>query len=147
MKYFFIILTGAASGFAASAGLYALITALSLLPRMADKTRTASCMRLYEDCVFFGGVTGCICYFLGKHEFSLSLPPVCFACLDAISGFCMGIFVGTLAISLAESLDVTAVFARRTRLHQAMAWIILSFAIGKIIGSFLFFYQRFYPFR
>lgn len=140
----FFIIFGVGSGFAVAAGVFALITTLSLLPRMADKTHTGSRMMLYEDCVFLGGICGMAIYFLQLNGITLSLPPLLCDILILFSGLFCGIFVGTLAISIAENLNVTAVLCRRIRLHHGLGFLILSFALGKIFGALLFFTQSFY---
>ena len=150
---------GLASGFAVSAGVFALITALSLIPRMADKTHTAAYARTYETCVFTGGMTGIIIFFLRINNYDLSLYRMTETVFhgdsflmellsvnlpQAVFGIFIGIFVGTLSVSIAESLDVTAVLGRRVRLHYGLAYIMLSFALGKALGAFLFFYKEWY---
>lgn len=156
-----ILLTviGLASGFAVSAGVFALITALSLIPRMADKTHTGAYAKSYETCVFTGGLTGVILFFLQINNYDLSLYRLMENIFDtdsfliellfvhfpaAVFGIFIGIFVGTLAVSIAESLNVTAVLGRRAKLHYGLGYIILSFALGKALGAFLFFYHEWF---
>lgn len=136
---------GLCSGAAVSAGVFALVTALSLIPRMAVKTHTGKYVHTYEWSVFFGGMAGVTLYFLDVNNipvFFLQGIPLLVTLL--FSGIFVGMFVGTLAISLAENLDVTAILGRRIRLHQYFAWMILAFAIGKSLASLLFFYKRWY---
>lgn len=136
------IVIGLASGFFVSAGVFALITALSLIPRMADRTHTGAYAKRYEDCVLLGGMVGVILYFL--REYDKQFPLFFSSLLLIFTGFFIGIFVGTLAISLAENLNVTAVIGRRVKLHKYFGVIILSFAIGKILGSLVFFYKSWF---
>lgn len=136
---------GLCSGAAVSAGVFALITALSLIPRMAVKTHTGKYVHAYERSVFLGAMTGITIYFLHIHEVPvLFLDGIPLLLILLFCGFFIGMFVGTLSISLAENLNVTAVLGRRIRLHQYFAWMILAFAIGKILGSLLFFYKRWF---
>jgi stage V sporulation protein AB len=158
MRQLLFLILGFGAGFAVSAGIFALITALSLIPTMADKTHTASYAQTYETCVFWGGMVGMALYFLNQYDCPFALYPLCAAYLGQsllsrivllwspliVSGIFTGIFVGTLAISLAENLDVTAVLGRRLRLRAGIAYVVLSFALGKIAGGFLFFYYRFF---
>ncbi len=140
-----LFIIGFGGGLAVSAGLFALITALSLIPRMAVRTHTGKYVHAYETAVFFGAVTGLIIYFNSVNNyFFLTLQgPVLFVFL-LLYGLWIGLFAGTLSISLAENLDVTAVLGRRICLHQYFAWIILAFALGKSIGTVTFFYQRWF---
>ena len=129
--------TGIGAGSLVSAGVFALISSIGLIPRMAGKTHTGSHVRKYEMSVLFGGTLGNI-----MNIFGVSVP------LGVVGltlfGLFAGIFVGCLATSLAESLDATAIFARRVRLHKGMGVIILCVAMGKLLASILFFYLRWY---
>lgn len=145
MLLFLSVLIGFSSGFSVSAGVFALVTALSLLPRMADKTHTATYMKTYENCVFWGALAGISIYFLQIYEKHIALTnSILLFFVLAFCGFFQGIAIGTLALSLAENLDVTAVLGRRAKLHYGLGFLILSFAIGKFLGSFLFFLKRWF---
>lgn len=144
LQQIFLFFFGISGGFAVSAGVFALVTALSLLPRMADKTHTGKYMMCYETCVLLGGLSGMALYFLQIHGKNIALPDLLSTFFLLLSGLFSGVFVGTLSISIAENLDVTAVLGRRIRLHHGMGILILSFAIGKTLGALLFFYQKFY---
>ena len=129
--------TGLGAGTLVAAGVFALISSIGLIPRMAGKTHTGSHVKKYEMAVLFGGTFGNI-----MNIFEISVP---LGVVGLISfGLFAGIFVGCLATSLAESLDATAIFARRVRLHKGMGVIILSVAMGKLLASILFFYLGWY---
>ena len=71
--------------------------------------------------------------------FSISLP---FAHniaqgFQLIMGLTQGIFVGCLAVSLAEALNGTAIFSRRVKLKYGLNFIILSVALGKMMASLI----------
>ena len=51
----FFVLIGLSAGCLVSAGIFAFLTAIGLLQRLAAKTCTASKARLYEDCIVLGG--------------------------------------------------------------------------------------------
>lgn len=136
---------GVCCGGAVSAGVFALITALSLIPRMAVRTHTGKYVHAYEWSVFFGAMAGILIHFIEIHEKDfLVLHGVLLFAVLLFCGMFIGMFVGTLSISLAENLDVTAILGRRMRLHQYFAWIILAFAVGKSLASLLFFYKRWF---
>ena len=46
-----------------------------------------------------------------------------------------GIFVGCLAVSLAEALNATAIFARRVKLKVGLSFVILAVAVGKVLAA------------
>ncbi len=134
----FLIIIGIASGTAISAGVFALITKIDVMPRIADVTHTAAYVTTYEMAVFWGALFG---NYLTVFPVSLSFP----SWIMAILGIFSGIFVGCLATALAEALNVTAIFTRRLRLHTGIAWIVLSMALGKIFGSLLYFFRGYNP--
>ena len=54
-------------------------------------------------------------------------------------GFSIGIFVGCLVMSLAETLQSLPVIARRIHLAVGLQYLILSIALGKMLGALLYF--------
>ena len=123
---------------AIAAGVFALITKIGIIPRLADFTHTTAHVTSYEMVVLCGALFGNI---LTTFPFSLSLP----VWIMGIFGLFSGIFVGCLATALAEALNVTAVFTRRLRLHTGIAWIVLAMALGKVFGSLIYFIRGYNP--
>lgn len=126
------VLVGLSAGAAASAGVFALITVIGILPRWAGHTRTARHVSLYEWSVILGGTAGNLIFLLQP-----SLPGK--EILEAAAGFFMGIFVGGLIMSLAEVLDVFPILLRRGRIQSGISWMVLSIGIGKMLGAYLYF--------
>ena len=126
------VLVGLSAGAAASAGVFALITVIGILPRWAGHTRTARHVSLYEWSVIFGGTAGNLIFLLQP-----SLPGK--EILEAAAGRFMGIFVGGLIMSLAEVLDVFPILLRRGRIQSGIPWMVLSIGIGKMLGAYLYF--------
>jgi stage V sporulation protein AB len=56
----------------------------------------------------------------------------------------VGIFVGCLAIALSEVLDGIPIFARRVKLKKGVSIAVIAVAIGKLVGSFIYFINGFY---
>ena len=125
------VLVGLSAGAAASAGVFALITVIGILPRWAGHTRTARHVSLYEWSVILGGTAGNLIFLLQP-----SLPGK--EILEA-AGLFMGIFVGGLIMSLAEVLDVFPILLRRGRIQSGIPWMVLSIGIGKMLGAYLYF--------
>ena len=125
-------LVGGSAGAAASAGVFALITVIGILPRWAGHTRTARHVSLYEWSVILGGTAGNLIFLLQP-----SLPGK--EILEAAAGLFMGIFVGGLIMSLAEVLDVFPILLRRGRIQSGIPWMVLSIGIGKMLGAYLYF--------
>lgn len=126
------VLVGVSAGAAASAGVFALITVIGILPRWAGHTRTAHHVSLYEWSVILGGTAGNLIFLLQP-----SLPGK--KILEAAAGLFMGIFVGGLIMSLAEVLDVFPILLRRGRIQSGIPWMVLSIGIGKMLGAYLYF--------
>lgn len=125
---------GACAGGVISWGAVALIIGLGIVPRYASLTKTAEHVRLYETVctlgVFFGNLA-----FLYQGNLHLGTPGF------LVYGLCAGIFLGSWIIALGEVVDVYAIMARRLGITRGIPLIILSMAVGKSLGSLLFFYK------
>lgn len=126
------VLVGLSAGAAASAGVFALITVIGILPRWAGHTRTARHVSLYEWSVILGGTAGNLIFLLQPSLHGKEI-------LEAAAGLFMGIFVGGLIMSLAEVLDVFPILLRRGRIQSGIPWMVLSIGIGKMLGAYLYF--------
>lgn len=129
----FLSFIGLASGFVVAAGIFAFITMLGIIPRLAQRTGTADHIYGYEWMIILGGTAGNILNLFVTHlpVGMIGIP---------IYGLFSGIFVGCLAMSLAENLRVIPVFVRRMRLKQGLPVILLAMALGKCMGSILQFF-------
>ena len=132
MKDLFLILFSVSSGLMVSAGVFAFIAAIGIVPRMAWRTKTRSYVRFYEDMIVLGGVFGTTAMFVEYR-----LPSWDWLVLSVF--LFEGLFVGVLAMALTEVLNVMPILMRRTRLTKGLQWLILAFALGKVIGSLLYF--------
>lgn len=129
----FLGFSGVCSGVVIAGGVVGLMIGLSIVPRYAGITRTASNILLYEDVTLAGIVLGNIVYL-----FSMPLPGGTF--LLILYGLFSGIFLGGWILALAEIADVFPVFFRRIRLADGLVPVILAIAIGKCTGSLFFYY-------
>lgn len=137
MKWFILGIVGLSGGFMVSAGVFALITSTGLMSRLAGKTHTGKYVRLYEDAVILGGsIFNALYVFKASHDF----PVVPAKCAIGVSSFFTGIFVGCLAVSLAEALKATAIFSRRIKLSTGLSFVVLSAALGKMVGALIHFF-------
>ncbi len=123
---------GFSSGVAVSAGVFAFIAAIGIIPRMAQRSKTEKYIRLYEDIILLGGLFGSTAMFV---DYRLAPIPI----LVAGYALAIGIFIGVLAMALAEVLNVMPILLRRTRITKGLPWLILCFALGKMVGSILYF--------
>ena len=129
-RYAVLILIGFASGTVVSGAVFAFITAIGVVPRLAQKTQTQSYVKWYESAIVAGGIFG-----TAAGLFNLYIPIG--GVLIAVFGLSIGIFYGVLAMSLAEVLNVIPILSRRGRLQRGMFFFVLAIALGKLTGSLL----------
>lgn len=140
LRYLLLVFSGFSFGALASAGVFTVLVAISLVPRFAGRTRTASHILFYEDCVVYGTIFGMIfSVFQESERYSAILLHWISPLPEMIMGFFIGCFVGCLALSIAEMLDSIPIFARRVRLRYGLGVVILCVAFGKMIGAFYYF--------
>ena len=58
-----------------------------------------------------------------------------------IAGLFMGMFVGCLALAIAEMLNSIPIFARRVSYRHGLGIAVLAVALGKLAGSLYYFWQ------
>lgn len=152
---FFLILLGVSYGLLAAAGVFTVLVAVGLVPRFAGKTHTAGHVILYEEMVIFGTLTGGVfsifsryCQFgawwqrtfPGQENLLYGIGIV----WQAVFGLFAGMFVGCLALAIAEILDSIPILARRISFRHGMGLAIISMAIGKLCGSVFYFLTEFH---
>lgn len=130
-----LALVGLSAGIVVSGGLFSFVVELGVISDFADRTHTGDKLHWYETSVMAGGILGNLFSVFHPHiPFGIILVPV--------FGLFSGIFVGCWAMALAEILNLFPVFIRRTKIFKPIPWIIVCLALGKCIGSLIFFYQR-----
>ncbi len=132
IKYILLAIIGFASGAVISGAIFAFISMIGVVPRLAARTKTVRYVKLYEDMIMVGGIFGSLHEFYKFTMFGNNF-------LIAVIGFAEGIFVGCLAVSLAEVIDVIPIFSRRARVKEGISFFILAIAVGKTIGSLLYY--------
>ena len=123
-----VFVIGFAGGCIVAGGIYAFITLLKIIQRLSTCTGTVKYSLFFEDCVIAGAIIGNLFY---VFQWRLPLTPLFLVVYGSFSG----IFVGCLAIALAEVIDVIPAFARRIRLKVGISFLIICTAIGKAVGS------------
>lgn len=146
----FLIIFGASYGLLAAAGVFTVLVAVGLVPRFAGRTHTAKKIVLYEEMVIFGTLAGCglsvfarYCqfgawlrqHFPGQEEGLLFAGNI----LQGVYGIFAGMFIGCLALAIAEMLDSIPIFARRISFRHGLGFAILGMAAGKLCGSLIYF--------
>lgn len=154
MKQVLLGVVGLAGGFSVSGGVFTTLIAVGLIPRFAGKTHTAKHIFLYEEMVvcgtILGGLISVFFPFLDVVGFAGRIPllegvyPYVGTLLLVIYGLFAGIFVGCLALAIAEMLDSIPIFTRRTKFRHGIGIAILCMAIGKTVGSLIYFGKEFF---
>lgn len=133
VKEVLLAVIGLSAGLIVAGGLFAFIASLGVVSDIADRTHTGSKVLLYEDATTLGGIFGNL-FFIYQWQIPRG------AWLQPVFGTFAGIFVGCWAVSLAETLNVFPIFIRRVKLVRCIPYIILGIAIGKGIGSLVYFF-------
>ncbi len=133
VKEMLLAVIGLSAGLIVASGLFAFISGLGVISDIADRTRTGSKILLYEDATTLGGIIGNLVFIYQIHVSGG-------AWFQSVFGLFAGIFVGCWALSLAEILNVFPIFIRRVKLVRCIPYIILGIAIGKGVGTLIYFF-------
>lgn len=158
LKHILLAVCGLSFGFLASAGVFTVLVSVGLIPRFAGKLHIAKKIFLLEEAVVFGTLIGGFFsvfgdfgymgrYVLSRQIFGTETVFIwkCIANFFMITGgFLAGMFVGCLALAIAEMLNSIPIFARRIGFRHGLGVAIAAAALGKLIGSLLYFSQGIY---
>ena len=133
IKYLALVLLGFGAGIIIAGAVFAFIAVIGVVPRLADKTGTTRYVALYEEAIILGGIIGSAAMLVDLYIPIGRIGAV-------IYGLLTGMFYGCLAVSLAEVLNVLPVLARRVRVRQGLRWFITALALGKLLGSVLYYF-------
>lgn len=134
----------------AAAGVFTVLVAVGLVPRFAGRTHTGKKVVLYEEMVIFGTLFGCVFSVFARYcqigawlqgRFPAHVNGLLGAgnVLQAIFGIFAGMFIGCLALAIAEMLDSIPIFSRRISFRHGLGFAILGIALGKLCGSLVYF--------
>ena len=124
---------GVSAGGVIAAGVFAFLAIIGVFPRLIGKTKTGRHILLYDTLIVLGGVLGNV---LDIYEFPVLIGG---NLVLGIFGLAVGIFVGCLVMSLAETLKTIPVINRRIHLSVGLQYVILAVAAGKLIGAIIYF--------
>lgn len=134
-KQILLAILGLSFGMGAAAGMFAFIIGLGVVSDFADRTHTGKYILWYEDCLMLGGILGNLLW-----VYPISIPHAQW--FPTVFGLFSGIFVGCWSMALAEALNIFPIFIRRVKLESYVSYLILATALGKGVGSMLFFWKR-----
>lgn len=126
----FLAFIGLAAGGMVAAGTFAFIVMLGVFTRLAARTRTAQYTSIYENAIILGGTIGNVLFVYEPNIPLYSVGLVLF-------GLFSGIFVGCLAMALAEVLKVFPILVKRVGLVEGLPFVVAAVAAGKAVGAFM----------
>ena len=135
MTQILLAVIGFSSGVIIAGGLISFVIGLGVISQFADRTHTGDKVLLYEECTAAGGIVGNLIFI-----YHISIPYGEF--LVPIFGLFGGVFVGCWAMALAEILNIFPIFIRRAKILKAIPYLVVGIALGKGLGGFLYFWQR-----
>lgn len=130
----FLGFVGLCAGAVVASGLVGLLIGLGIVPRFAGITHTADKILWYEDATMLGAVLGNLVVI-----FNWQLPVGQIGL--GLYGISAGIFLGAWVMALAEMADVFPIVTRRIKLQMGLPAVIICIAVGKTLGSLLYFYK------
>ena len=159
----FLAVFGVSAGILVSAGVFTVLIAVGMTPRFVGATHTAKRIFLYEGCIMGGAIIGTLFSAvpaLGNaggwlrqqvsfgQDGQIGGSGALLAALDmggevflGIAGLFIGMFVGCLALAIAEMLNSIPIFARRTSYRHGLGIAVLAVAIVKLLVSLYYFWQ------
>ena len=156
----FLAVYGLSSGLLVSAGIFTVLLAVGLAPRFIGATHSAKKIFLYEGCIMGGAIIGTFFSVIpalghagewvrrqlsvfsgGAGAFLRQIVDGGGEVFLAAAGIFMGMFVGCLALAIAEMLDSIPIFSRRISYRHGLGIAVLAVALGKLAGSLFYFWQ------
>lgn len=158
LKQIFLAACGLGFGFLASAGVFTVFVSVGLVPRFAGKMRVAKHVFTLEEAVVFGTLVGSFFSVFSDYgkvgKGILVLTPFGEATEEIWKwvgiiflitwGFFVGMFVGCLALAIAEMLNSIPIFSRRIGFRHGLGVAITAAALGKLAGSITYFAYAIY---
>ena len=158
-KNLFLAIIGISAGLVVSGGVFTVLISVGLIPRFAGKMHVARKIFLLEEMVVLGTLFGNLfsvfsdygmigAFILNHQIFGVSASVGVWHLIGTVLliaiGFFSGIFVGCLALAIAEMLNTIPIFSRRIGFRHGLGVAILFVALGKLAGSLLYFTQQVY---
>lgn len=158
LKQLFLAVCGLSFGLLASAGVFTVLVSVGLIPRFAGKMHVARKVFALEEAVVLGTIAGAFLsvfyrygeigsFILSREIFGPGTAGIwkvagnIFLCGG---GFFAGMFVGCLALAIAEMLNSIPIFSRRIGFRHGLGVAIAAAALGKLTGSLLYFARGLY---
>lgn len=141
IKHTILALLALLGGVGVSAGTFAFLLVVGVIPRMLRKSNLAKRIITVENVVVCGLLLGTVLsvFSFGTIFRSAFLGHI----VLAVYGLSAGIFVGCISVALAEILDTFPIMFRRTHIKRGLSWMMTVMAMGKLAGALYYFYFGF----
>lgn len=159
IRQIFMAVLGISFGFVVSGGVFTVLLSVGLVPRFAGKMHVAKHIFILEEMVVLGTIAGNFAsifsgyagfgeWILAHNVFGANMTETVWSIIGnallIISGIFSGIFIGSLALAIAEMLDTIPIFSRRIGFRHGLGIAILAVALGKLAGSLIYFSKQVY---
>jgi len=155
LQQIFLAICAFCFGAMCSAGVFTVLVSVGLIPRFAGKFSIARHVLILEEMVIFGTIFGGFVSIFPKFaelgdlvlrnqvfgDLSNEVWRIGGALICIAYGVFAGMFVGCLALAIAEMLDSIPIFARRAGFREGIGIVIVFIALGKLVGSLIYFSQ------
>ena len=122
---------GIAFGGAVAAGTFAFVI---------GKCNRAANTLCFEQAIILGGILGnIVSVFLQMH---IPLGQVSGHIFLGLYGLSAGMFVGCIAVALAEILNTFPILFRRAKLKVGLQWVMWTVVVGKTCGALYYFVKK-----
>ena len=137
LKQALLFVIGSSAGGIVAAGVFAFLAIIGIFPRLIWTTGIKSHVVPCETMMIIGGI-------FGNLMDLYHIPRMLGGNMLLVGwGLSIGVFVGCLVMSLAETLKALPVFGRRIHLAVGLQYVIAAIAAGKLAGSVLYFVYGF----
>ena len=137
IKHILMALIMLSCGIAVSAGTFAFLLVIGVVPRMIKKTNFGNHIIAIENMIVLGVLTGAV---FSIVEWEARFPVAWIGhLLLALYGFVAGMFVGCIAVALAEILNTFPILFRRLYINRGLSYVMIAMAFGKTAGALYYF--------
>lgn len=159
LRQIFLAVVGMSFGLFAAGGVFTVLISVGLIPRFAGKMHVSKKVFLFEEAVIFGTLSGDFLSIFERYgrigDFVIdnqlfgknnteTIWHIIGTVIILLFGLFAGIFVGCLALAIAEMLNTIPIFSRRIGFRHGIGVVILAMALGKAAGSLIYFTQAVY---
>ena len=156
LRQIFLAFVGLSFGMLAAGGVFTVLVAVGLIPRFAGKMHVSRKVFVFEEAVIFGTILGSFLsiyerysrfanYIIRNQIFGKADTDAIWYVIGTIIlilfGVFSGMFVGCLALAIAEMLNSIPIFTRRIGFRHGPVIVGLGMALGKAVGSLIDFTQ------